>query len=119
MSVALPKQAKCIQGTGHSLTFCVFPKVEGGWNRSASFPVDSFGEYTLRLTRRVDVSKLKHIPTRRSAEFDVTIPKMEVTWDECWCKLFLLALVQDYHRKTLLLHHGDNLRVFHLVNDLI
>ncbi|CAM9960059.1 unnamed protein product, partial [Ectocarpus sp. 12 AP-2014] len=52
-------------------------KVEGGWKLSASFPVDSVGEYTLRLTRQVDVSKLKHISTRRSSEYDVVIPQME------------------------------------------
>lgn len=53
-------------------------QVEGGWKLSASFPVDSVGEYTLRLTRQVDVSKLKHISTRRSSEYDVVIPQMEV-----------------------------------------
>ncbi|CAM9776978.1 unnamed protein product, partial [Hapterophycus canaliculatus] len=53
-------------------------KVEGGWKLSASFPVDSVGEYTLRLTRQVDVTKLKHISTRRSSEYDVVIPQMEV-----------------------------------------
>lgn len=53
-------------------------KVEGGWKLSASFPVDSVGEYTLRLTRQVDVNKLKHISTRRSSEYDVVIPQMEV-----------------------------------------
>lgn len=55
-----------------------FPQVEGGWKLSASFPVDSVGEYTLRLTRQVDASKLKHISTRRSSEYDVAIPCMEV-----------------------------------------
>lgn len=53
-------------------------QVEGGWKLSASFPVDSVGEYTLRLTRQVDVTKLKHISTRRSSEYDVVIPQMEV-----------------------------------------
>lgn len=58
--------------------FSVYVQVEGGWKLSASFPVDSVGEYTLRLTRQVDVSKLKHISTRRSSEYNVTIPQMEV-----------------------------------------
>ena len=53
-------------------------QVEGGWNLSASFPVDSVGEYTLRLTRQVDVGKLRHISTRRSSEYEVEIPRMEV-----------------------------------------
>ncbi|CAM9496511.1 unnamed protein product, partial [Sphacelaria rigidula] len=52
-------------------------KVSGGWERSASFPVDSVGEYSLRLTRKVDVSGVKHISTRRSSEYDVVIPCME------------------------------------------
>lgn len=60
--------------------FIYILKVEGGWNLSASFPVDSIGEYTLRLTRRVDVNKLRHISTRRSSEYDVAIPHMEVRW---------------------------------------
>lgn len=55
-----------------------YVQVEGGWKLSASFPVDSVGEYTLRLTRQVDVNKLKHISTRRSSEYDVVIPQMEV-----------------------------------------
>lgn len=53
-------------------------QVEGGWNLSSSFPVDSVGEYTLRLTRQVDVGKLRHISTRRSSEYEVEIPSMEV-----------------------------------------
>lgn len=53
-------------------------QVSGGWERSASFPVDSVGEYSLRLTRKVDVSGVKHISTRRSSEYDVVIPCMEV-----------------------------------------
>lgn len=60
------------------LWLCVLLQVEGGWKLSASFPVDSVGEYTLRLTRQVDMSKLRHISTRRSSEYDVVIPQMEV-----------------------------------------
>ncbi|CAM9502932.1 unnamed protein product, partial [Laminaria digitata] len=58
-----------------STRLCV--QVEGGWNLSASFSVDSVGEYTLRLTRQVDVGKLRHISTRRSSEYEVEIPSME------------------------------------------
>lgn len=67
----------------------MYVKVEGGWKLSASFPVDSVGEYTLRLTRQVDVNKLKHISTRRSSEYDVVIPQMEV----CACVLLPVCLV--------------------------
>lgn len=65
--------------------------MEGGWKLSASFPVDSVGEYTLRLTRQVDVTKLKHISTRRSSEYDVVIPQMEV----CASVLLRVWLIPD------------------------
>ncbi|CAN0280339.1 unnamed protein product, partial [Discosporangium mesarthrocarpum] len=49
-------------------------KVAGGWERSASFPVDSVGEHTIRVTRRADISRLQHITTRTASEYDVNIP---------------------------------------------
>lgn len=73
-------------------------QVEGGWKLSASFPVDSVGEYTLRLTRQVDVSKLKHISTRRSSEYDVVIPQMEVRthrFDTCVYPSFICKPLPD------------------------
>lgn len=57
---------------------CCLLQVDGGWNLSASIPLDRMGQYTLRLTRRVDVTRLRHISTRRSSEYDVAIPHMEV-----------------------------------------
>lgn len=74
-------------------------QVGGGWNLSASFPVDSVGEYTLRLTRQVDVGKLRHISTRRSSEYEVKIPSMEVGFtagDRAWLDRLLVYLHRCY-----------------------
>lgn len=69
------KESPLGPGRCHRVAVC---QVGHDWERSAAFPVDSVGEYTLRLTRRVDLGRLKHISTRRSSEYDVRIPKMEV-----------------------------------------
>lgn len=74
-------------------------QVSGDWERSASFPVDSVGEYTLRLTRRVDISGVRHISTRRSSEYDVTIPRMEVGTKQRHTRLFNLVIFSELENR--------------------
>ena len=52
--------------------------IEGPWLRSIGYDIDRLGSYVIRVRRTLDTSKLEHILTRGSPEYEVTLPPGEV-----------------------------------------
>jgi hypothetical protein len=52
--------------------------IEGPWLRSAGFDIDRLGSFAMRIRRTLDTSRLEHILTRGTPEYEVTLPPGEV-----------------------------------------
>lgn len=48
------------------------------WNLSASFPADIISDYTLNITRVVDLRVLKHVDNRGSSKYKVELPPGDI-----------------------------------------
>lgn len=56
----------------------------GAWNLTASFASDFPGDHSLKLNRAVDIRFLRHVSTRASSQYKVTLPPAQTSgheWD--------------------------------------
>ena len=56
----------------------LFCQVLGTWSRTAEFPIDEPGAYTLRVKNKVSVASLKHVEVRSHSHYIVEIPPADV-----------------------------------------
>jgi hypothetical protein len=49
-------------------------QLQGGYDKSAPFLIDEGADLCLRLTRLTDLSRVRHLMTRKNPEFDIQLP---------------------------------------------
>lgn len=52
--------------------------ISGPWLRSVGFDIDRLGSFSMRIRRTIDTSRLEHILTRGTSEYEVVLPPGEV-----------------------------------------
>jgi hypothetical protein len=54
-------------------------QLKGGYDKTSPFLIDECSDICLKVSRLTDLSRVKHLMTRKAAEFDVTLPpKQEI-----------------------------------------
>jgi len=58
----------------HSLERRVTVQLKGAYDKSTPFLIDESGELALKLSKQADLSRMRHLMTRKATEFDLTLP---------------------------------------------
>jgi hypothetical protein len=67
----------------------VFVQLDGGYDKSAPFLIDEGADICLKVTRQTDLTKMKHLMTRKAPEYEIFLPPrqeiglwLETTWNQ-------------------------------------